>query len=100
MGALNSTGAILCLVDLLIPQAILTYGVLFMDWGRENTPFQGVSVALTGSHRMFVDRAQIRKWFNETKDSILAAGQPTRPNLGPSSTVNPSASPLQPHSPR
>jgi hypothetical protein len=23
---------------------VLTYGVLFMDWGREDTPFRGVSL--------------------------------------------------------
>ncbi len=27
-------------------QAVFVYGVLFMDWGTEKTPFQGVSLDL------------------------------------------------------
>ena len=85
---------------MLIVEAILTYGVLFMDWGRENTPFRDVSVPPLVSLNINLNLSQIRKWFNEKKESIWAVGQPTRPNLGPSSTVSPAASTLQAHNPR
>ncbi|KAA6414612.1 MAG: hypothetical protein FRX48_01362 [Lasallia pustulata] len=56
---------------------VLGYGVLYMDSGREDAPFQG-----------------IRDWFHKSADSIWTATttQPQRPNLGRISTDSPQSS--------
>ncbi|OCK75380.1 hypothetical protein K432DRAFT_362204 [Lepidopterella palustris CBS 459.81] len=53
---------------------VLTYGVLFMDWGREDTPFRS-----------------IRDWYKGVADSIWSHSQHFEP-------PPPSRQPQQPHS--
>ncbi|KAK5256615.1 hypothetical protein LTR16_002852 [Cryomyces antarcticus] len=55
---------------------ILTYGVLFMDWGNEKTPFKGV-----------------REWYHGLLDSMWTSrGPPLRTPEQPTGNSNASAS--------
>ena len=54
---------------------VLTYGVLFMEWGSEDTPFRGVSSKCFKYLRLKANILKIRDWYKGIADSIWTHSQ-------------------------